>query len=97
MGIPNKEGRIHFNVHQSFYPIFNAPFADLFSLHLHNQNNQCSMFELNYYRCMKAFGFNMGIRHCDLERRDYYECLTCIKQVANRIRHVIGDPGGGGV
>ncbi|VDD94622.1 unnamed protein product [Enterobius vermicularis] len=36
----------------------------------------CGFFEAQFYSCMEAFGSKLGRLYCDLEHRDYTECLT---------------------
>lgn len=41
----------------------------------------CGLFEAQYYKCMEAFGGKLGRLYCDLEYRDFRECLVKQKQV----------------
>jgi hypothetical protein len=40
----------------------------------------CGFFETQFYRCMEAYGAKLGRRYCDLELRDYKECMNRKKQ-----------------
>jgi len=49
------------------------------------QGLRCGQFELNYHKCMEAFGLNLGVRYCDLEWRDFMECITGDKKVGEGV------------
>lgn len=42
----------------------------------------CGFFEAQFFRCLEAYGAKLGRKYCDLEHRDYQECLTGDKQVS---------------
>ncbi|KAI6179459.1 hypothetical protein M3Y98_00612900 [Aphelenchoides besseyi] len=61
-------------------PLFSSKFGDIYSLANSQQGQVCAFFEAQFYRCMEAFGSKLGRKYCDLEHRDYYECVTKEKQ-----------------
>uniref|UniRef100_A0AC34GXU3 NADH dehydrogenase [ubiquinone] iron-sulfur protein 5 n=1 Tax=Panagrolaimus sp. ES5 TaxID=591445 RepID=A0AC34GXU3_9BILA len=61
-------------------PVLKTKYTDSFQLGMSNQSNRCGFFEAQFYRCMEAFGTKLGRLHCDLEHRDFSECLTNDKQ-----------------
>ncbi|KRX40319.1 Neurogenic locus notch -like protein 3, partial [Trichinella murrelli] len=70
-------------------PLINGPLQDVFATMLTHQGTPCENFEMNYMRCMEAYGQILGKRYCDLELRDFYECVYKTKR-ENRfmtIRH----------
>ncbi|KHN70727.1 hypothetical protein Tcan_10284 [Toxocara canis] len=44
------------------------------------ESKPCGFFEAQFFRCMEAYGAKLGRKYCDLEHRDYQECLTGDKQ-----------------
>jgi len=46
------------------------------------QGTMCEQFELNFYRCVEAFGLHASKRKCDLEYRDLLECIYQRKQMS---------------
>lgn len=55
---------------------------DVFGLSFLNaQHSICAQFEINYHRCLEAFGHHLGMRYCDLEYRDFLECTNNTKKV----------------
>lgn len=40
----------------------------------------CGFFEAQFYKCMEAYGAKLGRKYCDLEHRDFQECMTSDKQ-----------------
>ncbi|VDN31127.1 unnamed protein product [Gongylonema pulchrum] len=46
-----------------------------------DQYTICGFFESQYWHCLEAFGQKLGRKYCDLERRDFNECITNYKQV----------------
>ncbi|EFP12057.1 hypothetical protein GCK72_000915 [Caenorhabditis remanei] len=65
---------------QTLSPIVKAPLSDTLSVPLSQQGRICGFFESQFYRCMEAYGAKMGRKYCDLEHRDYQECITGDKQ-----------------
>lgn len=61
-------------------PLIKTPLSDKFSLPLTNQRGYCGVFELQFYKCMEAFGAKLGRKYCDLEQRDFHECTSEEKQ-----------------
>jgi len=62
---------------------FRTPVGDFLSNNMANlQGTRCEQFELNFYRCVEAFGLIASKRMCDLEYRDLYECAYQPKQKA---------------
>jgi hypothetical protein len=64
--------------------IFSTQVCTIFSIRSFNlslQKNYCGFFEVNYWKCMDAFGAKLGMRHCQLEARDLTECMTNEKTV----------------
>ncbi|CAI2305492.1 unnamed protein product [Caenorhabditis sp. 36 PRJEB53466] len=49
---------------QTLTPIVKAPLSDT----------------LSFFRCMEAYGAKLGRKYCDLEHRDFNECITGDKQ-----------------
>jgi len=43
----------------------------------------CGFFEMQFFKCTEAFGARLGRKYCDLEFRDYKECLSGDKQVGS--------------
>uniref|UniRef100_A0AC35G2E0 NADH dehydrogenase [ubiquinone] iron-sulfur protein 5 n=1 Tax=Panagrolaimus sp. PS1159 TaxID=55785 RepID=A0AC35G2E0_9BILA len=64
----------------SVTPILKTKYTDSFQLGMSKQSTRCGFFEAQFYRCMEAFGTKLGRLHCDLEHRDFGECLTSEKQ-----------------
>ncbi|XP_003373902.1 conserved hypothetical protein [Trichinella spiralis] len=62
-------------------PLINGPLQDVFATMLTHQGTPCENFEMNYMRCMEAYGQILGKRYCDLELRDFYECVYKTKRV----------------
>uniref|UniRef100_A0A1I7WGD7 NADH dehydrogenase [ubiquinone] iron-sulfur protein 5 n=1 Tax=Heterorhabditis bacteriophora TaxID=37862 RepID=A0A1I7WGD7_HETBA len=65
---------------QTLSPIVKTPISDTFSVPLSQQGRICGFFESQFFRCMEAYGAKLGRKYCDLEHRDYQECLTGDKQ-----------------
>ncbi|KAI6203570.1 DET1-like protein [Aphelenchoides besseyi] len=61
-------------------PLLSSKFGDIYSLPNSQQGQVCAFFEAQFYRCMEAFGSKLGRKYCDLEHRDYHECVTKEKQ-----------------
>ncbi|KJH45648.1 hypothetical protein DICVIV_08298 [Dictyocaulus viviparus] len=40
----------------------------------------CGFFEAQFFHCMEAYGAKLGRMYCDLELRDFKECMTGDKQ-----------------
>uniref|UniRef100_A0A915NX77 NADH dehydrogenase [ubiquinone] iron-sulfur protein 5 n=1 Tax=Meloidogyne floridensis TaxID=298350 RepID=A0A915NX77_9BILA len=38
--------------------------------------SDCGLFEAQFYKCMEAFGAKLSRLYCDLEQRDFSECVT---------------------
>ncbi|CAD5208341.1 unnamed protein product [Bursaphelenchus xylophilus] len=66
--------------YQHLEPTFTTPISDYFSLVSSRQGEPCGFFEANFYKCMEAYGAKLGRKYCDLEHRDYSECITRDKQ-----------------
>lgn len=47
-----------------------------------NLGRVCGFFEAQFFKCMEAYGQKLSRLYCDLENRDYYECLTHEKMVS---------------
>uniref|UniRef100_A0A914XAY0 NADH dehydrogenase [ubiquinone] iron-sulfur protein 5 n=1 Tax=Plectus sambesii TaxID=2011161 RepID=A0A914XAY0_9BILA len=62
-------------------PVIQTPWADKTSVTLSKQNQPCGFFETQFYRCMEAYGVSLGRRYCDLEHRDFGECLRHDKEI----------------
>ncbi|KAI6218081.1 Complex I-15 kDa [Aphelenchoides besseyi] len=62
-------------------PLLSSKFGDIYSLPNSQQGQVCAFFEAQFYRCMEAFGSKLGRKYCDLEHRDYHECVTKEKQL----------------
>ncbi|CAJ0581065.1 unnamed protein product, partial [Mesorhabditis spiculigera] len=62
-------------------PIVQTPISDVLSMPLSQQGRICGMFEGQFWRCMEAYGAKLGRKYCDLEHRDYHECMTNEKQL----------------
>ncbi|VDP30798.1 unnamed protein product [Soboliphyme baturini] len=67
--------------HGSFGPAVYGPMHDIFSSIITLQGSECENFELNFHRCMEAYGHFVGLRYCDLEMRDLSECMYHTKAV----------------
>ncbi|KAE9549811.1 hypothetical protein FO519_006976 [Halicephalobus sp. NKZ332] len=65
----------------TIHPVVKSPLTDTFQLPMTYQGTKCGFFEAQFYRCMEAFGTKLGRLHCDLEYRDFSECLTNDKQI----------------
>uniref|UniRef100_A0A915IHU2 NADH dehydrogenase [ubiquinone] iron-sulfur protein 5 n=1 Tax=Romanomermis culicivorax TaxID=13658 RepID=A0A915IHU2_ROMCU len=78
---PGPYGRLHAGIRIDFI-------NDIIGTTFDSQGTPCWKFELNYSRCMDAFGLHLGIRHCDLEFRDFFECTHDDKKLSrfNTIR-----------
>ncbi|KFD56146.1 hypothetical protein M514_02924 [Trichuris suis] len=61
-------------------PWINGPLQDVFAKLLTMQGTPCENFELNYMRCLEAYGHILAKRYCDLELRDFYECYYKTKR-----------------
>uniref|UniRef100_A0A8R1U0M1 Complex I-15 kDa n=1 Tax=Onchocerca volvulus TaxID=6282 RepID=A0A8R1U0M1_ONCVO len=61
-------------------PIIRLPLVDALRRISSKQDTQCGFFESQYYHCLEAFGQKLGRKYCDLERRDFNECITNYKQ-----------------
>ncbi|KAL6732497.1 hypothetical protein Aduo_003251 [Ancylostoma duodenale] len=66
--------------YETLTPILKAPISDTFAIPLSQQGRLCGFFEGNFFRCMEAYGAKLGRKYCDLEHRDFRECLTGEKQ-----------------
>uniref|UniRef100_A0A915BPU1 NADH dehydrogenase [ubiquinone] iron-sulfur protein 5 n=1 Tax=Parascaris univalens TaxID=6257 RepID=A0A915BPU1_PARUN len=66
--------------YQTLTPILKVPLTDTFNLPLSQQGKPCGFFEAQFFRCLEAYGAKLGRKYCDLEHRDYQECLTSDKQ-----------------
>lgn len=66
--------------YQTLTPIIKAPISDTFSVPLAHQGRVCGFFEAQFFRCMEAYGAKLGRKYCDLEHRDFRECVTEEKQ-----------------
>jgi len=75
-------GTAHFTT-----PVFGfyTPMSDAGQNIASHQGTMCEQFELNFYRCCEAFGMVASRRKCDLEYRDFVECVFQAKQM-NRLR-----------
>ncbi|CAK5090059.1 unnamed protein product [Meloidogyne enterolobii] len=38
--------------------------------------SDCGLFEAQFFKCMEAFGAKLSRLYCDLEQRDFSECVT---------------------
>uniref|UniRef100_A0A915E479 NADH dehydrogenase [ubiquinone] iron-sulfur protein 5 n=1 Tax=Ditylenchus dipsaci TaxID=166011 RepID=A0A915E479_9BILA len=56
--------------------------ADKVNINITKQGTPCGFFEMQYMRCMEAFGSKLGRKYCDFEFRDFKECVTNNKQKA---------------
>uniref|UniRef100_A0A5S6QK42 NADH dehydrogenase [ubiquinone] iron-sulfur protein 5 n=1 Tax=Trichuris muris TaxID=70415 RepID=A0A5S6QK42_TRIMR len=61
-------------------PLVSGPLQDIFARLLTMQGTPCENFELNYMRCVEAYGHMLAKRYCDLELRDFYECCYQTKR-----------------
>ncbi|CAJ0950304.1 unnamed protein product, partial [Mesorhabditis belari] len=61
-------------------PILQTPLSDTLNLPLSQQGRICGFFEAQFWRCMEAYGAKLGRKYCDLEHRDFNECMTNEKQ-----------------
>ncbi|CEF65258.1 NADH:ubiquinone oxidoreductase, iron-sulphur subunit 5 family-containing protein [Strongyloides ratti] len=61
-------------------PIVKTPIADILNVTLSQQGKPCGFFEAQFYRCVEAYGAKLGRKYCDLEHRDFKECITEDKQ-----------------
>ncbi|KAL7074409.1 hypothetical protein ACQ4LE_006767 [Meloidogyne hapla] len=43
--------------------------------------SSCGFFEAQFYKCLEAFGAKLSRLYCDLEHRDFSECITNEKKV----------------
>ncbi|VDM82550.1 unnamed protein product, partial [Strongylus vulgaris] len=66
--------------YETLTPILKAPVSDTFAVPLSQQGRICGFFEAQFFRCMEAYGAKLGRKYCDLEHRDFRECLTGDKQ-----------------
>ncbi|KAK5966776.1 NADH-ubiquinone oxidoreductase 15 kDa subunit [Trichostrongylus colubriformis] len=66
--------------YEALTPILKTPISDIFALPLSQQGRVCGFFEAQFFRCMEAYGAKLGRKYCDLEHRDFRECLTSEKQ-----------------
>ncbi|VDK47558.1 unnamed protein product [Anisakis simplex] len=67
--------------YQTATPIIKIPLTDTLNLPLSQQGKPCGFFEAQFFRCLEAYGAKLGRKYCDIEHRDYNECLTGDKQV----------------
>uniref|UniRef100_A0A1I7Y7M9 NADH dehydrogenase [ubiquinone] iron-sulfur protein 5 n=1 Tax=Steinernema glaseri TaxID=37863 RepID=A0A1I7Y7M9_9BILA len=65
---------------QVLAPTVKIPLTDTFNLPLSQQGKICGFFEAQFFRCMEAYGAKLGRKYCDLEHRDFQECITQDKQ-----------------
>ncbi|KAI1722527.1 NADH:ubiquinone oxidoreductase, NDUFS5-15kDa domain-containing protein [Ditylenchus destructor] len=61
-------------------PMYQIPIVDKIALPSSKQGTRCGFFETQFYHCMEAYGAKMGRLYCDLEHRDFKECITNDKQ-----------------
>ncbi|VDM97852.1 unnamed protein product [Thelazia callipaeda] len=61
-------------------PAIRLPLVDALRRLSSKQDTHCGFFESQYYHCLEAFGQKLGRKYCDLERRDFNECITNYKQ-----------------
>uniref|UniRef100_A0AC35TR97 NADH dehydrogenase [ubiquinone] iron-sulfur protein 5 n=1 Tax=Rhabditophanes sp. KR3021 TaxID=114890 RepID=A0AC35TR97_9BILA len=61
-------------------PLVKTPIGDAFNLPLSQQGKPCGFFEAQFYRCVEAYGAKLGRKYCDLEHRDFKECIVGDKQ-----------------
>ncbi|KAM3721194.1 Mitochondrial import inner membrane translocase subunit [Dirofilaria immitis] len=61
-------------------PVIRLPLVDALRRLSSKQDTQCGFFESQYFHCLEAFGQKLGRKYCDLERRDFNECITNYKQ-----------------
>uniref|UniRef100_A0A7E4ZYX5 NADH dehydrogenase [ubiquinone] iron-sulfur protein 5 n=1 Tax=Panagrellus redivivus TaxID=6233 RepID=A0A7E4ZYX5_PANRE len=64
----------------TIHPLVKTPLTDKFQLPFSYQGSPCGFFEAQFYKCMEAFGTKLGRLHCDLEHRDFGECISHDKQ-----------------
>ncbi|MFH4975979.1 hypothetical protein AB6A40_002688 [Gnathostoma spinigerum] len=65
---------------QTLTPIIQTPLSDHLVAMLSQQGRKCGFFEAQFYRCAEAYGAKLARKYCDLEWRDYRECLSEEKQ-----------------
>ncbi|CAD5205454.1 unnamed protein product [Bursaphelenchus okinawaensis] len=65
---------------ETLEPLIRSPMVDYVSIVNTRQGDHCGFFEANFFKCMEAFGSKMGRKYCDLEHRDFRECLHEEKQ-----------------
>ncbi|VDN22923.1 unnamed protein product [Gongylonema pulchrum] len=61
-------------------PMIRLPLVDMLRRLSSKQDTICGFFESQYWHCLEAFGQKLGRKYCDLERRDFNECITNYKQ-----------------
>ncbi|WKX87901.1 hypothetical protein Q1695_007930 [Nippostrongylus brasiliensis] len=66
--------------YEALTPIIKTPLSDTFAIPLSQQGRICGFFEAQFFRCMEAYGAKLGRKYCDLEHRDFKECLSGDKQ-----------------
>ncbi|KAK6055907.1 hypothetical protein COOONC_06587 [Cooperia oncophora] len=69
--------------YETLTPILKTPISDIFAIPLSQQGRPCGFFEAQFFRCMEAYGAKLGRKYCDLEHRDFKECVTSEKQLKN--------------
>ncbi|KAK6035879.1 hypothetical protein COOONC_26616 [Cooperia oncophora] len=67
--------------YETLTPILKTPISDIFAIPLSQQGRPCGFFEAQFFRCMEAYGAKLGRKYCDLEHRDFKECVTSEKQL----------------
>lgn len=68
---------------QAYFGIPNPVGSDVFGQTFVNaQHSTCAQFELNWHHCLEAFGQYLGVRYCDLEFRDFKECVSHDKKAS---------------
>ncbi|KAK7084141.1 NADH:ubiquinone oxidoreductase, NDUFS5-15kDa, partial [Halocaridina rubra] len=67
----------------TYGPVFRTPFTDLSSTFLtHQAADKCNNFEMNYVKCIEAYGMGKGEARCRDYMDDLRECQLQLKQIA---------------
>ncbi len=44
-------------------------------------DRHCGFFEMQWYKCLEAYGARLGRKYCDIEHRDFAECVNHDKSI----------------
>ncbi|PAV83885.1 hypothetical protein WR25_17969 [Diploscapter pachys] len=62
-------------------PLLNLPISEDIRATGAMQHRHCGFFEMQWYKCLEAYGARLGRKYCDIEHRDFAECVNHDKSI----------------